>query len=182
MLIHAVLSLLLRVPVFALHVGLWKMTSLRFLRVFEAQRAIFVDPHGMGFFLSLCSHPPSVRTTSSWFLPPFPWLGIAGKYLITDIERALLLSDTAHQPPLSTYGPLLPRKTTAMLLTALHCPFIETLRLSGAVRIANTPTTLKNLKHLTVDNVQGSYPDIRDFFRDFPFISTLESFTYSQTD
>ena len=69
------------------------------------------------------------------------------------------------------------------LLTALRSPFIETLRLSGTVRIANIPsTTLKNLKHLTIINVQGSYFDNRDFTRDFPFIPSLESFAYSQTD
>jgi len=69
------------------------------------------------------------------------------------------------------------------LLTALRSPFIETLRLSGAVRIASVPsTTLKNLKHLTINDVQGSYFDNRDFSQHFPSISTLETFTYSQTD
>ncbi|KAF9650525.1 hypothetical protein BDM02DRAFT_3112059 [Thelephora ganbajun] len=130
------------------------MTSLRSLRVFETQRPVFVDPHGL-----------------------------ASKRLITDFERALFPSDTADQPPLSTYELLLPGRTNVTLLTALRSPFIETLRLSGTVQIANTPSaTLKNLKHLTINNVQGSYFDTRDFSQDFPSIHTLESFIYSQTD
>lgn len=69
------------------------------------------------------------------------------------------------------------------LLTALRSPLLETLRLSGTVRIANSPsTTLKNLKHLTMSDVQGSYFDNRNLLQDFPSIPTLESFTYSQTD
>jgi len=84
---------------------------------------------------------------------------------------------------LSTYELLLPGKTTVTLLTTLRSPFIETLRLSGTVRIANTPsTTLKNLKHLTIDNAQGSYFDTRDFLQDFPSIQILESFSYGQSD
>lgn len=69
------------------------------------------------------------------------------------------------------------------LLAALRSPFLETLRLSGTVRIASVPaTTLKNLKHLTINDVQGSYFDNRDFSQCFPSISTLESFTYGRTD
>lgn len=69
------------------------------------------------------------------------------------------------------------------LLTALRSPFLETLRLSGTVRIAASPsTTLKNLKHLTMSDVQGSYFDNRDLLQDFPSIPTLESFTHNQTD
>lgn len=69
------------------------------------------------------------------------------------------------------------------LLTALRSPFIETLRLSGTVRIAEVPsTTLKNLKHLTISDVQGSYFDTRDFSQDFPSIPILESFIFSQID
>ena len=69
------------------------------------------------------------------------------------------------------------------LLTALRSPFLETLRLSGTVRIAGSPsTTLKNLKHLTMSDLQGSYFDNRDLLQDFPSIPTLESFTYRQTD
>ena len=84
---------------------------------------------------------------------------------------------------MSSYELLLPGKTTVALFTTLRSPFIETLRLSGTVRFASAPpTTLKNLKHLTIDNVHGSYFDTRDFFQDFPSISTLESFIYSQTD
>ena len=83
---------------------------------------------------------------------------------------------------MSSYELLLPGKTTVALFTTLHSPFIETLRLSGTVRFANVPsTTLKNLKHLTISNVHGSYFDTRDFSQDFPSFSTLESFTYSQT-
>ena len=68
-------------------------------------------------------------------------------------------------------------------LTTLRSPFIETLRLSGTVRIANTQsTTLKNLKHLTISDVQGSYFDTRDFLQDFPSIPTLESFIYGRAD
>ena len=116
-------------------------------------------------------------------LLPFPLLGLAGKRLITDFERAMFPSDAADQPPLSTYELLLPGKTTVTLLTALRSPFIETLRLSGTVRIAGTPsTTLKNLKHLAFSDVQGSYFDTRDFSKDFPSIPILESFFYSQTD
>jgi len=84
---------------------------------------------------------------------------------------------------LSNYKLLLPGKTTVALFTTLRTPFIETLRLSGTVRFANVPsTTLKNLKHLTISNVHGSYFDTRDFSQDFPSISILESFIYSQTD
>ena len=84
---------------------------------------------------------------------------------------------------MSTYELLLPGKTTVTLFAALRSPFIETLRLSGTVRIAGTPsTTLKNLKHLTISDVQGSYFDTRDFFQDFPSIPILESFIYRQTD
>lgn len=84
---------------------------------------------------------------------------------------------------MSTYELFLSGKTTVALLTTLRSPFIETLRLSGTIRIANVPsTTLKNLKHLTINNVQGSYFDTRDFFQDFPSISTLESFICGQTD
>jgi hypothetical protein len=55
--------------------------------------------------------------------------------------------------------------------------------LSGTIRIASTPsTTLKNLKHLTINKVQGSFFDTRDFLQDFPSIPTLESFIYTQTD
>ena len=159
------------------------MTSLRSLRVFEAQRAIFVDPYGMGFSLSPCSRPPSARTTSLRFLIPSPLLGLAGKRLITDFERALFPSDASDQPPLSSYELLLPGKTTVTLLSALRSPSIETLRLSGTIRIAGIPsTTLKNLKHLTFNDVQGSYFDTRDLFQDFPSISTLESFICSQTN
>ena len=69
------------------------------------------------------------------------------------------------------------------LLAALRSPFLETLRLSGTVRIASVPsTTLKNLKHLTINDVQGSYFDNRDFSQHFPSISTLESFIYGRTD
>ena len=82
---------------------------------------------------------------------------------------------------MSTYQLHLPGKTTVTLLTTLRSPFIETLRLSGTIRIANVPsTTLKNLKHLTFDNVQGSYFDTRDFFQYFPSIPTLESFAFNQ--
>ena len=90
-----------------------------------------------------------------------------------------------HRRPVAivAYELLLPGKTTATLPTALHSPFIETLRLSGTVRIANLPSiTLKNLKHLTINNIQGSYFGNRDFSQDFPSISTLESFIYSQTE
>ena len=91
--------------------------------------------------------------------------------------------DTADQPPLSSYELLLPGKTTVALFTTLRSPFIETLRLSGTARFANTQTTtLKHLKHLTIDNVHGSYFDTRDLSQDIPSISTLESFIYSQTD
>lgn len=70
-----------------------------------------------------------------------------------------------------------------MLLTTLRSPFIETLRLSGTIRISSSPsTTLKNLKHLVINDVQGSYFDTRDLFQDFPSISALESFIHSQTD
>ena len=84
---------------------------------------------------------------------------------------------------MSTYELFLPGKTTVTLLSTLRSPFIETLRLSGTIRLANAPsTTLKNLKHITISDVQGSYFDTRDFFQDFPSISTLESFICSQTD
>lgn len=117
------------------------------------------------------------------FIPLFPFLGLAGKRLITDFERALFPSDSSYQPPLSTYELLLPGKTNVTLLATLRSPFIETLRLSGTVRIASVPsTTLKYLKHLTINDVQGSYFDTRDFFQDFPSIPILESFVYSQTD
>ena len=90
--------------------------------------------------------------------------------------------DTADQPPLSSYKLLLPGKTTVALFSTLRSSFIETLRLSGTVRFATMPsTTLKNLKHLTISNVHGSYFDTRDFSKDFPSVSTLESFIYSQT-
>lgn len=83
---------------------------------------------------------------------------------------------------MSSYELLLPGKTTVALFITLRSPFIESLRLSGTVRFANTPsTTLKNLKHLTIDNVHGSYFDTRDFSQDFPSVSTLESFIHSQT-
>ena len=69
------------------------------------------------------------------------------------------------------------------LLTALRSPFIETLRLSGTVRIAGIPSaTLKNLKRLTFSDVQGSYFDTRDFSQVFPSIPILESFIYSLGD
>ena len=55
MLVHAFYVLPQLVPVSVLHAVLREMTSLRTLRVFEAQRAMFVDPHGMG------SSPPLVR-------------------------------------------------------------------------------------------------------------------------
>ena len=84
---------------------------------------------------------------------------------------------------MSTYELLLPGKTNVTLLAALRSPFIETLRLSGSIRIAKTPTaTLKNLKHLTIKNVHGSYFDTRDLLQDFPSIPTLESFIYVQTE
>ena len=125
----------------------------------------------------------SAISVSSRLSPPLSSLGLVGRRLITNFERALFPSDTAYQPPLSTYELQLPGKTNVTLLTTLRSPFIETLRLSGTIRIAGVPsTTLNNLKHLTIKDVQGSYFDTRDFFQDFPSIPFLESFVYSQTD